>query len=80
MDNLLESFFGPLNKDYCLYFYILSVVGFILLTMMLATTLMVGITKRKGIDFYLQMFSIALGDGIFYFQNRLLYSMCVGNQ
>jgi len=80
MDNLLESFFGPLNKDYCLYFYILSVVGFILLTMMLATTLMVGITKRKGIDFYLQMFSIALGYGIFYFQNRLLYSMCVGNQ
>jgi hypothetical protein len=80
MDNLLESFFGPLNKDYCLYFYILSVVGFILLTMMLATTLMVGITKRKGIDFYLQMFSIALGYGVFYFQNRLLYSMCVGNQ
>ena len=80
MDNLLESFFCPLNKDYCLYFYILSVVGFILLTMMLATTLMVGITKRKGIDFYLQMFSIALGYGIFYFQNRLLYSMCVGNQ
>ena len=80
MDNLLESFFGPLNKDYCLYFYILSVVGFILLTMMLATTLMVGITKRKGINFYLQMFSIALGYGVFYFQNRLLYSMCVGNQ
>ena len=80
MDNLLESFFGPLNKDYCLYFYILSIVGFILLTMMLATTLMVGITKRKGIDFYLQMFSIALGYGVFYFQNRLLYSMCVGNQ
>ena len=80
MDNLLESFFGPLNKDYCLYFYILSVVGFILLTMMLATTLMVGITKRKGIDFYLQSVSIAVAYGIFYFQNRLLYSMCVGNQ
>jgi len=80
MDNLLESFFGPLNKDYCLYFYILSVVGFILLTMMLATTLMVGITKRKGIDFYLQSVSVAIAYGIFYFQNRLLYSMCVGNQ
>lgn len=80
MDNLLESFFGPLNKDYCLYFYILSIVGFILLTMMLATTLMVGITKRKGIDFYLQSVSVAIAYGIFYFQNRLLYSMCVGNQ
>ena len=80
MDNLLESFFCPLNKDYCLYFYILSIVGFILLTMMLATTLMVGITKRKGIDFYLQSVSIAVAYGIFYFQNRLLYSMCVGNQ
>ena len=80
MDTFLESFFGPLSKDYCLYFYILSVVGFILLTMMLATTLMVGITKRKGIDFYLQSVSVAIAYGIFYFQNRLLYSMCVGNQ
>ena len=80
MDTFLESFFGPLSKDYCLYFYILSIVGFVLLTMMLASTLMIGITKRKGIEFYLQTVSIAIAYGIFYFQNRLLYSMCVGNQ
>ena len=80
MDTFLESFFGPLSKDYCLYFYILSIVGFVLLTMMLASTLMIGITKRKGIEFYLQAVSIAIAYGIFYFQNRLLYSMCVGNQ
>ena len=80
MDTFLESFFGPLSKDYFLYFYILSIVGFVLLTTMLASTLMIGITKRKGIEFYLQAVSIAIAYGIFYFQNRLLYSMCVGNQ
>jgi hypothetical protein len=44
----------------------------------LVSSLLVGITKRKGVDFYMQTISIALGYAIFYFQNRLLHSMCVG--
>jgi len=74
----MDTLFGPLNREYCIYFYYLSVIGLILLTMVLASTLMVGISKRKGIDFYLSMLSIAVGYFIFYFQNRLLHSMCIG--
>lgn len=77
-NNLMDTLFGPLNREYCIYFYYLSVIGLILLTMVLASTLMVGISKRKGIDFYLSMLSIAVGYFIFYFQNRLLHSMCIG--
>jgi len=77
-NNLIDTLFGPLNREYCIYFYYLSVIGLILLTMVLASTLMVGISKRKGIDFYLSMLSIAVGYFIFYFQNRLLHSMCIG--
>ena len=77
-NNLMDTLFGPLGRDYCLYFYYLSIIGIILLTMLVASTLMVGITKRKGLDFYMQMISIAIGYFIFYFQNRLLHSMCVG--
>ena len=78
MDNLADTLFGPLGKDYCIYFYYLSVIGIILLTMLIISTITVGITKRKGVEFYLQMLSVAVGYLIFYFQNRLLHSMCVG--
>lgn len=78
MDNIADTLFGPLGKDYCIYFYYLSVIGIVLLTMLIISTITVGITKRKGVDFYLQMLSVAVGYLIFYFQNRLLHSMCVG--
>ena len=79
MDNFLTSVFGPLGKDDCLYFYLLSMVGFFLLALLLVTSLMVGISQRKGLDFYFQMLTIGIGYAIFYFQNRLLHSMCVGS-
>jgi hypothetical protein len=72
----LDALFGPLNKKYCLWFYILSIVGFVFLVLAIALTLFIGISKRKGIDFYIQMLIGSLAYGIFYFQNRLLYSMC----
>jgi hypothetical protein len=73
----LDALFGPLNKKYCLWFYILSVLGFVFLVIALALTLFIGISKRKGIDFYIQMLIGSLAYVIFYFQNRLLYSMCI---
>lgn len=78
MDNLAETLFGPLGKDYCVYFYYLSVIGMILLAILVGSTIIIGIKERKKIGFYMQMLSVALGYGIFYFQNRLLNSMCVG--
>jgi hypothetical protein len=41
--------------------------------------LFIGITKRKGMDFYFSMLSGALAYGIFYLQNRILHSMCIGS-
>jgi len=77
MSNTMDTLFGPLGSEFCIYFYYLSVIGFVLLTLLVASTLFVGITKNKGSDFYLQMFSVAIGYAIFYFQNRLLHSMCI---
>jgi len=78
MDDTMNTLFGPLDRKYCDYFYLLSIMGFVLLVVLLVSSLLVGITKRKGVDFYMQSISIALGYAIFYFQNRLLYSMCAG--
>lgn len=75
----MQNLFGPLSKEYCLYFYILSIIGMVFLILIVLFALFVGITKRKGFEFYVQMMSAALAYGIFYFQNRLLHSMCVGS-
>jgi hypothetical protein len=78
MADVVNYFFGPLNKEYCIYFYFLSIIGFISLVLVLVSSLFVGLSKKKGGDFYMQSFAIAIGYAIFYFQNRLLYSMCIG--
>ena len=76
--NYLDTLFGPLSKQYCIYFYFLSIFGFILLAIFIVSSIMVGLSKRRGLDYYMQVVGIALGYAIFYFQNRLLHSMCVG--
>ena len=79
MADIMETLFGPLDRKFCDYFRLLSVLGFILLAVLLISSLLVGISKNKGSDFYFQSISIALGYAIFYFQNRLLHSMCAGS-
>jgi len=78
MADIMNTLFGPLDRKYCAYFYLLSIIGFVLLAILVLSSLMVGLSKGKGLDFYMQMFSVALGYAIFYFQNRLLHTMCAG--
>jgi hypothetical protein len=73
------SLFSPLPRDYCIWFYFLSVIGFAFLVIVVLAALYIGITKRKDSGFYLQTLTIAIGYLIFYFQNRLLHSMCVNS-
>lgn len=76
MSSLNDTLYGPLGKEYCIYFYILSVFGFISLIFIVLTSLVIGIYKKKGFDFYLQAFTLAIVYGMLYLQNRLLFNMC----
>ena len=77
MSSIVDYLFGPLPVEYCLYFYFLSIFGFVLLVLFIVPALFYGLTKRKGLDYYLNIIGLSLGYLIFYFQNRLLHSMCV---
>ena len=77
MSTAIDSLFGPLGEEYCLYFYFLSIIGFVFLVIFLVPALFYGLTKRKGFDYYLHVIGISLGYLVFYFQNRLLHSMCI---
>lgn len=76
MSSGIDSLFGPLSKQYCFYFYILSVFGMVSLVFLVGSSLIVGIYKKKGFTFYLQMLSVAIAYGMFYLQNRMLFNMC----
>lgn len=71
-----ETVFGPLSKKYCMYFYYLSVLGYILFILAILSALYLFMTTKQSMAFLVQMLFASLGYGIFYFQNRLLYSMC----
>lgn len=76
MSSMNDTLYGPLGKEYCIYFYILSVFGFISLVLIVISSLFIGIYKKKGFDFYLQAFTLAVVYGMLYLQNRLLFNMC----
>ena len=77
--SFMETIYGPLSKEYCIYFYILSVFGFVLLIVVILSTIIIGITQKKNSRFYMEMFMLAIPYGLIYFTNRLLYSMCSGS-
>lgn len=79
MNSLNNQLFSPLDRKYCIYFYYLSVLGFILLMFLILSSLYIGLTSKNSGVFGYQMIMVALGYAIFYFQNRLLYSMCVNS-
>ena len=67
--------FGPLSKNYCLYFYILAAVSFILFAISFVTFLGELIsTKPKKV--YLIVY-IMVANFVMYLQARILYNMCI---
>jgi membrane-bound acyltransferase YfiQ involved in biofilm formation len=79
MDSAMQTLFGPLPEKYCVYFYILAIIGFISFAVVILGTIVSGVSKRLGLMHYISGLSIALVYGLFYFQSRLLHTMCVGS-
>ncbi len=71
-----SSLFGSIGKEYCLYFYVLSVLALIFAVITIVPAMYVGLTKNKGIEFYIASFGGILAYMMIYLQNRLLYNMC----
>jgi len=72
----LTYIYGPLSKQYCLWFYIFSVFGFISMCISIIAVLFIGITKKKDLSFFGAGAYIVILQFAIYFQNRLLYNMC----
>ena len=78
MNELLSSYFGPLDKGACSYFLIISILFFITLVLVLGSELYFIIKNFRNLNFKLVSNGILILFNIFlaYFVNRLLYTMC----
>ena len=77
MSGILPSnLFGNISGEYCVYFYLLSVIGLVFFVISIAGIAYIGISRKKGLDFYLPATVQSLAYFFIYLQNRLLFNMC----
>jgi hypothetical protein len=76
INNINTTLFGPLGKQYCFYFYLISVFLFVVLVIYVFSGIFIGITQKKGGQYYLGMIVISTIYAMGYLQNRLLFQMC----
>lgn len=74
--------FGPLDTEYCTYFYVLSVICFctFVLTILSALYSIASGNKKMDLRLVLTMMFGSLLYAALYLQNRLLHSMCVSKE
>jgi hypothetical protein len=79
MSNFLNTYFGPLPREYCLYFYILSIIfGFLFAASVLSITYFAIMHYNKvNLMFVVNSILAVFNTFLAYLANRLLYTMCV---
>jgi len=74
----MAMFFGPLSKQSCVYFLILSMIFFTVLVFTLLADLYFIIKNYKEMNYKFVQGGTLIGFNLFiaYFVNRLMYTMC----
>ena len=73
------SIYGPLDKQSCIYFFVLTILFFITFIIIIISGLIFSIKNYKNINKIYIFRGILLLFNAFmaYFVNRLLYNMCI---
>jgi hypothetical protein len=81
MSEFMTTYFGPLSREYCAYFYFMSILFFVFFILSIIGVLSAVIVKGKKIDFMFIINSsmLVLNILLAYFVNRLLNTMCNGS-
>lgn len=77
--SLLNDYFGPLGQEYCVYFYVLSIIFGIsfFLSIVSILTFVVFNYKKVNSTFVMNSVLVLLNTFFLYLSNRLLNNMCV---
>lgn len=81
MSDFMTSYFGPLSREYCAYFYFMSILFFVFFILSIIGVLSAVFMKGKKMDFMFIVNSsmLILNTLLAYFVNRLLNTMCKGS-
>ena len=79
MQDFVAMFFGPLSKQACVYFLILSMIFFAILVFTLFADLYFILMNFKSMNYKFVQGGTLIMFNLFvaYFVNRLMYTMCV---
>jgi hypothetical protein len=78
MSDFMATFFGPLNKKYCNYFYFLSIILFVFLIVSGISLIALFFKKFDKTVLFNNSF-VLINLFIAYFVNRLFYTICVSS-
>jgi hypothetical protein len=81
MTDFYQTFFSPLDKSACDYFYFLTFFSFGILFVILVIEIVYIYKNYKNINFRILSHSLFLFLNVFisYFVNRLMYSICINS-
>ncbi len=77
-----NNLFGPLDKDKCDYFFILSLIGLIafISSVMMLLTIMVRHSGKKSFNqMMITSLMFTFSNFLIYFSNRIFYNMCLNS-
>jgi hypothetical protein len=75
----MNDYFGPLGKEYCVYFYILSIIFGITFVISAISIGSFMVMHRKKVDtmFVVNSFFVLFNTFLAYLVNRIMNTMCV---
>ena len=78
MNDFMNYFFGPLPREYCLYYYFLAIISAVLLVItVLSFVFNVFKSKKIKPGMWFAMMHVLITLFISYFVSRLMYTICI---
>ena len=79
MDNFMHTYFGPLGKEYCVYFYALSIIAGITFAISVISVMWYAVMHMNKITsmFVVNAALVIFNTFLAYIANRLLHTMCI---
>ena len=77
----MSNYFGPLSKEYCMYFYLMSIFFFVIMMLGLFGVIATIVSKPKQVNlmFFINAAMLLMNSVLAYFVNRLLHTMCANS-
>ena len=79
MDNFMHTYFGPLGKEYCVYFYVLSIISGNTFAISVVSVVWYAVMHMNKINtmFVVNAALVIFNTFLAYIANRLLHTMCI---